>query len=255
MMAALTGQSWVVRSQGAEPAALRLFCFPYAGGGASVFRKWSTALPDAVEICAVQLPGRETRLNERPFSCLMSLVEDMSESILPYLDRPFAFFGHSVGALIGFELARRLCRRYGRVPAHLFVSGSPAPQVPNTDPPIHALPEPEFLNRLRRFNGTPPEVFEHRELMEFISPVLRADFALRETYGYVPEPPLECPVSAFTGMEDPDVPLPQVEAWHEQTAHAFQLQQFPGDHFFLHTAQRLLLERISLTLRGLVGHA
>lgn len=255
MMTALTGSSWVVRSQGAEPAVLRLFCFPYAGGGAWVFRKWSMALPDAVEICAVQLPGRETRLNERPFSCLMSLVEDMSESLRPYFDKPFVFFGHSVGALVGFELARRLRRRYERVPLHLFVSGSPAPQVPNTEPPIHSLPEPEFLDRLRRFNGTPPEVFEHRELMELVSPVLRADFALRETYEYVAEPPLECPVSAFTGVEDRDVPRPDAEAWREQTAHAFELHRFPGDHFFLHTAQRLLLERISLTLNGLLGPA
>jgi medium-chain acyl-[acyl-carrier-protein] hydrolase len=255
MMAALTGPSWLVRSQGAEPAVLRLFCFPYAGGGASVFRKWSMALPDAVEICAVQLPGRETRLNERPFSCLMSLVEDMSESLLPYLDRPFAFFGHSVGALIAFELARRLRRREGLVPVHLFVSGSSAPQVPNVESPIHCLPETEFLNRLRRFNGTPPEVFEHRELMDLLTPVLRADFALRETYEYASEPPLSCPISAFGGVEDLDVPLPHIEAWRKETDRTFRLHEFPGDHFFIHAAQERVLERLSQTLKELVGSA
>ncbi len=237
--------------RGGGPAArVRLFCIPYAGGGASVFRRWPSGLPDDVDVCAIQLPGRETRLMERPCSSLVSLVGDLSEALAPHLDRPFALFGHSVGALIGFELARRLRRRDGRLPVHLFVSGCPAPQVRDTGPPIHGLPEPEFLDRLRRFNGTPPEVFQHRELMELVVPVLRADFALRETYELVAESPLECPISAFGGSDDRDVPLPQVEAWREHTRSTFHLHTLPGGHFFLHTAQALLLERVSLALQG-----
>src|SRR5262245_34574163 len=183
-------------------AALRLFCFPYAGGNSLIYRSWTEQLPLAVEVCAVMLPGREARLRERPYTCLPPLIEALAEALLPRLNKPFAFFGHSMGALISFELIRELRRNCGLAPAHLFVSGRRAPQIENNDPPTYNLPEGDFIQEIRHFNGTPQEVLEHPELMQLLLPVLRADFAVCETYTYTEEPPLECPISVFGGLQD-----------------------------------------------------
>ena len=155
-----------------------------------MFRTWSNALPADVEVCPVQLPGRSERLMERPFTDLSSLIEVLAQALAPLLDKPFAFFGHSLGALIGFELARQLRRQYGVNPVRLFVSAGRPPQVPRRGAPIHNLPRKEFLAALRRLDGTLAEVFEHEELLEIILPLLRADFAVYETYVYSKEAPL-----------------------------------------------------------------
>jgi medium-chain acyl-[acyl-carrier-protein] hydrolase len=231
-----TGQ-WLSIRQPNPRAALRLFCFPYAGGGASVYSAWPRNLPSAFEVCAVQLPGRETRLKEQPFRELTPVVEAVAAAIEPYLDRPFAFFGHSMGALISFELARLLRERGGARPAHLFVSGRRAPQLPDDEPPTYDLPDEEFFAILRELNGTPTEVLEHPELMELVMPLLRADFALVQTYVYKPEAPLDCPITAFGGVQDVEVVREDIKAWREQTADAFSARLLPGDHFFLNHPQ------------------
>ena len=164
-MTASVSDPWIACRKPRPQARLRLFCFPYAGGGASIFRTWPDGLPADVEVCPVQLPGRGTRLMERPFTQLSPLVEALAQALLPLLDKPFAFFGHSLGALVSFELARHLRRQYGVHPVRLFVSACRAPQIPHRDRPIHTLPEAEFLAELRRLNGTPAEVLEHEELM------------------------------------------------------------------------------------------
>lgn len=226
---------------------MRLFCIPYAGGGPSVFRAWSTRVPVHVEVCAVHLPGRETRINEPAIDDWMYLVRELSDAIAPYLDRPYALFGHSLGGLIGFELAREVRRRYGVEPVHLFISGCPAPQLRDTDL-ISDLPEAEFLDRVRQMNGTPPEVMSHPELMTLIVPTLRADFSLRDTYRYRVELPLACPISAFGGMHDKEVGYDQLEGWHEHTAAHFNMRLFQGGHFFLRTAQASVLEAVTDSL-------
>src|ERR1700674_5350722 len=189
--------SWFPFRKPDPDARLRLFCFPYAGAGALIFRSWSDALPSDVEVCPIQLPGRGTRLMERPFTQLTPLVEVLARALAPLLDMPFAFFGHSLGALVSFELALRIRREYGRHPVRLLVSAARAPQFPHRRSPIHALPEKEFLAELRRLNGTPGELLDHQELMEIMLPLLRADFAVYETYSYSNETPLNCPISAF----------------------------------------------------------
>ena len=241
--------SWVMIPKPSPQARLRLFCFPYAGGGASVFYPWARLLPPEVEVCAVQLPGREGRLIEPPISDLMELVDRLYDALVPYFDRPFAFFGHSNGGLMAFELARRL-RREGRPgPVHLYVGGRPAPQLPLTEEPIHSLPEAEFMDTLRRFNGTPEEILENKEIMQLISPTLRADFSLGETYVYQDGAPLEIPVSAYGGHADAEVEQAQVEAWREQTTDAFHLVMFPGDHFFLNGDRQQVLDELDRELR------
>ncbi len=239
--------SWISFRKPGPKTRLRLFCFPYAGAGALIFRTWSDGLPGDVEVCPVQLPGRGTRLMERPFTQLSPLIEALAEALVPLLDRPFAFFGHSLGALVSFELARQVRRQYGMHPVRLFVSAGRAPQIPRRGPRIHTLPDREFLIELGRLNGTPSELLGHEELMEIMLPVLRADFALYETYFYSSEPPLNCPISAFGGLQDQRVSDSDLEAWRAQTGVSFSLRMFPGDHFFL--KQPLLLRALSQELR------
>ena len=242
--------SWIACRKPNPQARLRLFCFPYAGTGASIFRAWSDGLPADVEVCPVQFPGRGTRLMETPFTQLSPLVQALAQALVPLLDKPFAFFGHSLGALVGFELARQLRIQSGLQPVRLFVSADRAPQTPPRDRPIHALPEGEFLVELRRLNGIPGKVWQELDLMQFMLPVLRADFAVYETYAYSTEAPFNCPFSIFGGLQDRRVSRGELEAWRDQTSGSFSLRMFPGDHFFLNATQPLLLQVMSEELRG-----
>ncbi len=235
---------WLFCPRPNPQAALRLFCFPYAGGGASVYRRWPAGLPASVEVCGLRLPGHEGRFREPAFTRLTPLVDALAEALLPALDRPFAFFGHSMGALIAFELARRLHRDGRPTPRHLFLSARAAPQLHRPDP-CHNLPEPLFREHLRRLGGTPPEVLEHPELMKLLLPMLRADFAVCETYVHQPDEPLGCPITAFGGLDDPLPRREQLEGWRAHTRAGFRLHMLPGNHFFLHSAEPRLLQVLS----------
>lgn len=239
---------WLTKFEPNDKARVRLFCFPYAGGGAYIFRGWPKGLPPTVEVCSVQLPGRQTRLKEAPLTCLLTLVEKVAQAIRVYLDKPFAFFGHSMGALISFELARYLRREDGIEPVRLLVSGRAAPQLPSARLPIYNLPTPEFTEKLRDLKGTPEDVFEHPELMQLALPLLRADFQMIETYTYTTEAPLSCQIAAFGGLKDDEVSREHLEAWREQTTAGFTLRMFDGDHFFIQHAEPLLLRTLSQEL-------
>lgn len=241
-----TVNPWVVRLKRNPQARLRLFCFPYAGGGAHIFRGWPEHLPPFLEVCAVQPPGRGSRMRERPFTSLMPLVREAAEALLPCLDLPFAFFGHSLGAKIEFELARYLRRVHHRKARHLFVSGCRAPQIKEPVDITYNLPENEFIKELSNLNGTPREVLEHSELLQLILPMLRADFEIVQTYAYIPEPPLDCPITACGGLADAETTEEHIEAWREQTTSSFVMQMFPGDHFFLQTRRQELLRFLSM---------
>jgi medium-chain acyl-[acyl-carrier-protein] hydrolase len=187
---------------------------------------------------------------ERLVTEMSPLIQVLALALSSLLDKPFAIFGHSLGALIGFELARQLRRQYGVNPVRLFVSAGRAPQVPRRDSPIHTLPAKEFLAEVRRLNGIPTELLEHEELMEIVLPLLRADFALYETYEYSAEPPLNCPISTFGGLQDSKVSRRDLEAWRDETTASFSLRMLPGDHFFLNAARPLLLQMISQELHA-----
>jgi len=230
---------WFKVFQPRPRAALRLFCFPYAGGGASVYRLWPAELPAEVEVCAMQPPGRESRWRETPHRRMEAMADEAAEAILARLDLPFAFFGHSMGAALAFEVTRRLAGApgaNGSRPRHLFVSGRRAPRITDDDEMVHALPRERFIESIRGYSGTPEEVLQNEELMELVEPLLRADFEVSETYEYTPEPSgaaLDLPITALGGVGDEDVSEQDLDAWRQETSGPFRKLMFDGGHFFL----------------------
>ena len=240
---------WFSCPQPNPDARLRLFCFPHAGAGVTVYRSWADLLPDAVEVYSVNYPGRGTRIAEKPFTDVQSMVEALAVDLKPFLEKPFAIFGYSMGALISFELARRLLTDHRVQPVRLFAAASLAPQQTHFEQPFFDLPEPEFIEKLRNLKGTPTSVLEDRDLMELMIPALRADFQVCQTYEYSPGALLSCPIIAFGGMGDTSVTQAHLIGWREQTIAWFALRMFPGDHFFLHQCESALLEVLSRQLR------
>lgn len=249
MASSLPAGKWFAFARPKAAVAMRLFCFPYAAGAASVFASWSNELPDHVQVCGVQLPGRQNRLNEVPYRDLSLLVDDLCDAFEDYSDLPLALFGHSMGALIAFELARQLRRRNLPQPAHLFVAGYAAPQLPRWQSPLHTLNDRELVLALHQFRGTPEHLLKNEQLMQMMLPVLRADFALCETYVYRPEPSLSCPITALGALSAADVSRPELQAWAVQTTGEFKIEMFSGDHFFLTTSRTPLLQLISAELQ------
>jgi medium-chain acyl-[acyl-carrier-protein] hydrolase len=210
-------------------------------------------MPGGVELCAVNLPGRAPRVTESCFKRLVPLAEAAAEGILPYCGEPFALFGHSMGAMLSFEIARYLRQQRFKGPVKLLVSARRAPQVPDDDPPTYNLPDKEFLEELRRINGTPTEVLEHQELLAMFAPIIRADFEACQTYEYKPEPPLDCPIMAFGGVTDDEETRERIEPWSKQSTRSFSLSMLPGGHFFIHTAEELLVRTLGEELSGILS--
>ena len=236
---------WVTNRTSSSDAQLRLFCFPYAAGGASIFSSWPSQLPSEVDVIPLQLPGRENNWNHDPFTEMLPLVQILVQVLQPYLDMPYALLGHSMGGLISFELARELCKQNEPAPVHMFVSGMRAPQLPDPDPPMSELPESEFLAELSRRYTTVDQFPQDAELMKMILPLLRADIALCESYVYASGPPLDFPISVFGGLADPKANREELSAWRAQTCSSFSLRMFPGEHFFLQSAQMSFLRVLS----------
>jgi medium-chain acyl-[acyl-carrier-protein] hydrolase len=247
-MSGFATKSWVIRYEPNPHARFRLFCLPYAGGGPHIFCGWSEGLPKEVEVCPIQLPGRGSRIKETPFTNLVQLVGHLAQGLLPLMDKPFAFFGHSMGALISFELARQLRRERRVGPAVLFVASRRAPQLPQSSPQMHRLSDAGFIQALRFLGGMPEALFNQPELLQLVLPILRADVTLVETYVYQHEDPLDCPISAFAGKLGTDVSRYELESWRKQTSQSFNLEMFPSNHFFLIDDRALLLQAITRDL-------
>lgn len=245
----MNNSRWVLRPHPVAWAQMRLFCFSYAGGAASIFYPWYRHLPEFVEVCPIQLPGRESRIGEPLFTGLHTLVPILAHAVRPYLDMPFAFFGHSLGSLLSFELTRHLRKHHLQLPFQLFAAGHQAPQIARVSPDLHQLPDAEFIERVKAMNGTPDGVFEHGELLQLFLPILRADFSLAETYTYTAELPLPCSITTLSGERDSEVTEEGVAAWKEQTTGRFKQYIFSGDHFFLHDRRSELLKIISGELK------
>ncbi|MFD7029417.1 thioesterase II family protein [Streptomyces sp. NPDC059917] len=228
---------------------VRLFCFPHAGAGASAFTAWPALFPPEVEIVAVQLPGREDRVGEPHPASVAVAVRMVAVALRPYLQGPYAFFGHSGGALLAFELARAL-RKRGTQPGHLFLSGQGAPGADSGAPELHRLSDEDFGAALRGLDGTSEGVFTDPELMKLLLPTLRADFTLWENHRHVPGEPLDVPITALGGDTDPRAPVGALQGWREQTTGAFATRVFPGGHFYLDDSQKELTTMLGSTLLG-----
>jgi medium-chain acyl-[acyl-carrier-protein] hydrolase len=245
---------WLVTPRPKPTAPVRLLCLPFAGGAASAYRSWGDLFGPDVEVTAVQLPGREMRLREPRFDRVEPLVAAVADVLQASPDpRPYAVFGHSMGALIAFELVRELRRRGRPLPVALVASGRNAPHLPPRDPLMHPLPHDQFVERLRRFEGTPAAVLEHEELMEMLIPLLRDDFAVNEAYTHRPEAPLDLPLLAMGGTDDEEATPAGVGEWAGYTTGPFDLKIYPGGHFFLNQLAGDVTRAVREAIRAAMG--
>lgn len=238
---------WLVCRQPKPLAVKRLFCLPFAGGGASAFNAWWRAMPASVELRVGQLPGREARFKQTAITDFRAMVGHLADAFEKYLDRPYAVFGYSMGALLGFEVVRELRHRGAPAPTQLMVAAKSAPQQPSRTPPLSHLPRQQFIDGVRRYFEPPHDGWTIAELVEIVLPILRADLTMCDMYRYRSEAPLDCPIIALSGDRDHSVPVDDVAAWREQTTGYFEMNTFQGGHFFIndHLAE---VQRKVLTL-------
>jgi medium-chain acyl-[acyl-carrier-protein] hydrolase len=222
---------WLLPLKPNPTARLRVIGFPHSGGGGRAFSPWMAGLPEDIEFLAVQLPGREERFREPPHSRMEPLVEALLPALAPYLDMPLVLFGHSLGGLIAFEVARVLTSQKLSSPAHVIVSSTWAAHLPPPMPLMHLLSDDELQDRLRALEGTPQEVLGHELLRAFL-PLIRADMAVGETYVYPGGEPLTCPLTVYGGADDAIISSQSLEAWKSLTSGPLKLRLFPGGHFY-----------------------
>lgn len=227
-------------------AAIRLFCFHHAGGGSSLFRPWAAGLASYAEVVLVELPGRENRRDEPLKHSLDEVIDELLPAIVGLLDKPCVLFGHSMGALLVLELARRLqAAGQGASLKKLFFSACHPPHLPRRT--ISQLPDAEFLRTLESMGGTPANVLAHADLMAMFLPILRADFSICESSSDYPAPLLSCPIVVYGGIDDA-ISLDDLASWRRYGGASFQMKLFPGSHFYLKTHRSLVLRNLQIDL-------
>jgi surfactin synthase thioesterase subunit len=236
------GQAEAANAQ--PPARLRLVCFPHAGGSATFFFPMSAVLPATVEVLAVQYPGRQDRRADRPIEDIAELADQISAVLRPRSDLPLAFFGHSMGAVVAFEVARRLEQESGLVLSALFASGRRAPSVRRDEPPVHVRDDDGVVAELEQLAGTGKALLGDAELLRMILPAIRGDYKAIETYQHAPGPKLSCPITVLVGDADPHTTLDEARRWRELTAGPFDLRVFPGGHFYLSSHQAAVADAV-----------
>ncbi len=241
---------WLIKPKPRQHAAVKLLCFPYAGGGAAVYQSWAERLPDAVELNIVQLPGRGTHLMQSPIACMNTLIETLLSNITEIIKGRYVVFGHSLGSRIGFELVRRLVAAGQRGPLHFFASGSASPKRPSLCHGTADLPEQAFIDKLRVMNGTPPEVLANRELMQLLLPMLRADFRLAETYSFTDALTLPTGLTLLSGTRD-DIAPEHLASWADFFTHS-ETVEFEGGHFFIDTHRQQVLDVVNARLQAIL---
>ncbi|MFD5539345.1 thioesterase II family protein [Streptomyces sp. NPDC127079] len=245
----MTTSLWIKRPRPLPDARARLICVPHGGGGPSSFARWIPELAPDIEVCLVHLPGRESRLRDQPLDDMHLIAQRVAEALGPVLDRPFAFLGHSMGAVIAYETAQLL----PIAPNHLFASASSAPHHLEEEPPVSHLPDEEFLAEVRRaYDGIPEAVWQDADLMRLMLPSIRADFAAYENYRWRHPGRLACPITAMGGDADPLVPVDSLTRWAELTSVEARVQVFPGGHFYL-ADERAAVQRLIRESLGLVA--
>lgn len=238
---------WVRRFHPSPTSRRRLVCLPHAGGSASFYFPVSRALSPDIEVLAIQYPGRQDRRHEKCIDNIPELTRQVFTVLRPWLDEPVAIFGHSMGASLGFELARLIEAETGTTPTHLFASGRRAPSTHRHET-VHLLDDAGLLADVRKLSGTDAAVLADEELLRAALPAIRNDYRAAETYVYQPGPPLKCPITVFTGDNDPKTTLDEAKAWSTHTTAEFDLHVYPGGHFFLTQHQAAILRVISNAL-------
>ncbi|MEU3289225.1 alpha/beta fold hydrolase [Streptomyces longwoodensis] len=241
--------TWIRQYRTAGPGAPRLVCFPHAGGSASFYFPVATALSPDVDVLAVQYPGRQDRMGEQPLTDLRRLADQVAEALEPWRDQPLHLFGHSMGAVIAYEVALRLQQSPGPGPAALYVSGRRAPSTRRTET-VHLRDDAGLIRELKTLAGTDAALLADDDVLAMILPALRADYRAIETYEHRPAPLLTCPVTALLGDADPKVTLAEAEVWREHTDEDFDLHVFPGGHFYLTTHQPAVLTLLRERLKA-----
>ena len=241
---------WLQWPMPRDDAKLRLFCFHHAGVGAAVYRHWGSELPSPVEVAAIQLPGRANRFTEPPIANIPLLVQELASNLAPHLQGQFAFFGHSMGAVLAYELAHALRNRDLPTPCQLIVSGRKAPTVPNRFLPLSHLPDDDFIAEINnRYGGIAPEILQHQDVLNLLLPCLRADIAALESFATPGYPPLEIPIAVFGGDSDRQNPVEDLAPWRQATTAEFRLRVFPGGHFYLDALRKRVVAEVLEILR------
>jgi medium-chain acyl-[acyl-carrier-protein] hydrolase len=232
-----------------DAASIRLFCFHYAGGNANLYQNWHMALPRNIELLAIELPGRMNLLSMKPYTDMHSLINYLSPNLLPYLmDKPFVFFGHSLGALISFELARFMQTQRGLTPIKLISSACQPPRARRGQKKISTLSEQDLIAELIAYNNTPRELLENKELMQIVAPIIRADFMINETYNYLLGQRLNCPITVYGGIDDVTFNPYELDNWRLETSSEFKLHMLSGDHFFVFKQNQAFLHQLNFEL-------
>ena len=232
---------------------MRVFAFHFAGGAASAYREWPGLLPDSVDLVALQMPGREGRLRDPLLDSMDAVLSEIEKPVLEQMDLPYVIYGHSMGALISFELMRKFRREGRTLPRKLFLSGRRSPRLPCRFPDIHDLPHDDLIEAMRKYGGTPEQILNEPDLMEMILPIVRADFKLLEKYSYQAEEPFDFPISIYGGRDDIRTTREELLAWGMETRGEYLLRMFDGEHFFISTNREPVVESLNAELNAVVA--
>jgi len=241
--------SWALLPYEADSAEMLLYCFPYAGGGTWIYREWVRRLAPQLAVCPVKLPGRGDRFCDAPATELRPLAKSVAAAVADQIDRPFAAFGHSLGAILAFEFVRELASVHGKHPDHLIASAAPAPCRFIATDPIHGLPDKAFLEAVRNRYGHEHIDQVDPRLLELLLPSLRGDIQMYENYVYEPCDRFAWPIAVMFGPDDP-IPCGNPHAWGEHTTEAVRVTPFPGGHFYIHDSEESVMDTVRGHLLG-----
>jgi medium-chain acyl-[acyl-carrier-protein] hydrolase len=241
-------EDYFLKLRQSNHAKLRMICFPYAGGNSSTYMSWANELRNCVELLAVELPGRSLRFSEPAHRSMDRLVDDLFAAFQQLTDKPYILMGHSLGSRVAFELMHK-CKLHGvRMPEHFIASGSSAPHIKEEPKKHYQLPTEEFIEELRKLNGTPEEILGNRELMDLALPFIRADFELSETYSCTAVEKIDCPITVFHGVNDTEISQSDAQAWEEHFTHPAVMHVFPSDHFFIEKDKASVLDKVNFII-------
>lgn len=241
-------QHWFSVLPGSRAPLCRLYCLPYAGAGHTAYRHWRPLLSDQLELALAKLPGRGDRYKDPRPASIAELADQIADAIASQGPHRFALFGHSMGALTAFEVARRLVQRHGLAPEALFVSGRRAPTAPGSLSKVLQLDDDGFLAHVRAMGGFPDELLAHEEAVAFFLPIIRADFVWVDQHRHQPGPPLPCPIAVFGGTNDGSAPVELLAGWSQETNAGCSTELYEGGHFFLFPHQQAVLARVQQQL-------